>query len=182
MIDSLHKLVPGIESEIDRHYYDCFGEDGDEVSESQGVVVYIVRGERVGEYLHSAYGQQVEVPVDVGEVRLSKVDIFGVPWTSKFGYPPLNFSGSGQSSGNEFHCLNPSAAEKGYVRITSVDAGNIYGRTQKGKELKFRLGACSRLESSEQLPKIGQRLYWSGVPERESVYNLYSGTCLNYLS
>ncbi len=44
MIDSLRKLVPSVQAEIDRHYYYCFGDGKVEVRQTGGVVVYVVRG------------------------------------------------------------------------------------------------------------------------------------------
>lgn len=56
MIQQLKALIPGIEREIDRQYYYCYGEGAVQIEETGGVLVYIVRGERFGAYLNSAYG------------------------------------------------------------------------------------------------------------------------------
>lgn len=82
--------------------------------ESNGAsIVYIVRGERFAEYIHSAYGRTVKVSERTDDVRLSKVDPYGVSWVNKYGYP--------KSDGHyDFTCLNPSAAFKGYGKIEKI--------------------------------------------------------------
>lgn len=59
MIEVLKKLIPTTEAEIDRHYYNCYGDGAVEVEQTGSVLVYIVRGERVNEYIHQAYGDDV---------------------------------------------------------------------------------------------------------------------------
>ena len=62
MIKKLKDLVPTTEKEIDRHYYYCYGEGSVQVEKTGDVVVYIIKGERFGDYLHNAYGKSVAVP------------------------------------------------------------------------------------------------------------------------
>ena len=59
MIEVLKKLIPTTEAEIDRHYYNCYGDGAVEVEQTGSVLVYIIRGERVNEYIHQAYGDDV---------------------------------------------------------------------------------------------------------------------------
>ena len=44
MIATLKGFIPTVQSEIDRHYYYCYGEGSVEVEQTGSVVVYIVRG------------------------------------------------------------------------------------------------------------------------------------------
>ena len=49
-------------------------------------------------------------------------------------------------------------------------------RTSSG-QARFNLGACTRLESTSELPTIGQTLGYTAVGSSAQGYNLYSGTC-----
>lgn len=152
MIGKLKKLVPTTENEIDRHYYYCYGEGSVQPTQTGGVVVYIVKGERFGEYIHSAYGKTVKIPaLRGGDVHLRRVDVFGNPWTDKFGYPLVNTSLDGRldvTFGSDFHCLNPSASHKGYGSISKIDAGSIYVNGHDGSQAKLNIGSCSRIEAT----------------------------------
>ena len=179
MIDALKELVPTTESEIDRHYYYCYGEGAVQVEKTGGVIVYIVKGERFGHYLHSAYGKSVKVPAVHGDVHFRKVDVFGAPWTNKYGYPfvDTDLRGKELSFGKGFGCLNPSAAKKGYGTISAIEAGAIHVSNHDGRKYKFNIGACSRIESTSEVPKVGQNFYWTGVPSGADGYNLYKASC-----
>lgn len=179
MIEDLKALVPSVEEEIDRHYYYCYGE-GVDVEKTGSVLVYVVKGERVGEYLHSAYGDSVKVPALRGDVHFERVDIFGAPWTNKFGYPFVDAALAGESLEfqGDFNCLSPSRSEKGYGVIKGVQSREIDVENSDGRSLKFKLGSCSRLESSSELPQVGQNFYWSAVPSSAGGYNLYTGSCV----
>lgn len=65
MIATLKGFIPSVQAEIDRHYYYCYGEGAVEVTQTGSVVVYIVRGERFGDYLRDQYGQGIN-PGNVG--------------------------------------------------------------------------------------------------------------------
>lgn len=179
MIDSLRKLVPSVQNEIDRHYYYCFGDGKVEVQNNGGVVVYIVRGEAFGNYLRNLYGRNVVVPAVNGNVLLNGVDIFGSDWAGTFGYP----FGSGAFEGNEslslagsFNCLNPGSLVAGSGSIVDIGANWIDADIGDEGVRRFTLGSCSRLESTRRLPVKGQKFFWSGVPG-SSGYNLYAGSC-----
>ena len=175
MIKRLKELVPTTEKEIDRHYYYCYGEGSVQVEKTGGVIVYIIKGERFGNYLHNAYGKSVKVPSLRGDVHFQKVDVFGAPWTNKYGYP-LVTSGGGNFK-DDFSCLNPSAAHKGYGTVGKVEAHSIYVNSHDGKHVKLNIGSCSRIESTTALPKVGQSIYYSGVPSSAGGYNLYAASC-----
>lgn len=140
--------------------------------------MYIIKGDNFGPYLQNAYGKSVKVPALRGDIHFEKVDIFGAPWTNKFGYPLVDTSFEGKDfSFGDFHCLNPSLVEKGYGTIDSVEKGTIYATSHSGKKQKFHVGACSRIESTYDLPKAGQNFYWRGVPETDGCFKLYSASC-----
>ena len=166
MLVSLRNFIPTVESEIDRHYYYCFGDGKVQVQTSGGVVIYIVRGEAFGNYLRNLYGQSVSIPQVNGDVLLNRVDIFGNNWVGAFGYPFQSsaLGGNDFSIGGSFGCLNANSVVTGSGTITSVGSDYIDCNTGSGEKLRFGLGACSRLESTRQLPSVGQKFYWSGVP------------------
>lgn len=178
MVANLKNLVPTVESEIDRHYYYCYGEGKVQVQQTGGVVVYIVRGEAFGNYLRNLYGRSMTVPAVTGDVLLNRVDIFGQSWVGAFGYP-FTTAAFGDANGSDlalngsFGCLNPSSVVSGSGTITAIGSNwidaNVGGQTQR-----FGLGSCSRLESTTKLPSVGQKFFWSGVPGG-SMTNLYTG-------
>lgn len=88
MIETLKRLVPTTQKEIDRHYYYCFGDGQIEIEQTGSVIVYIVKGEQVNNYLHKKYGQ--DTPKHKGDLRLRHLSIFDGPWVNKFGYPHVN--------------------------------------------------------------------------------------------
>ena len=178
MIDALKELVPTTENEIDRHYYYCYGEGAVQVEKTGGVVVYIVKGERFGQYIHSAYGKSVKVPAVHGDVVFRKVDPFAAPWINKYGYPVVDteLSGNDLNFGKGFSCLNPSAARKGYGTISAIESSHIYVSSHDGRKIKFKIGACSRIECTNEVPKVGQNFYYTGVPSGADGYNLYAAS------
>lgn len=72
--------------------------------------------------------------------------------------------------------MNPSASESGYGTIAEVTSHEIYVNAHNGHKYKFNVGACSRLEGTEPLPKIGQAFFYTGVPHGDDSYDLYKGT------
>lgn len=151
MIETLKRFIPSVQSEIDRHYYYCYGQGAVQVEQTGSVVVYIVKGERFGDYLRAQYGAGTVTPSlrQLGTVELRRVDIFSPVWGARYGYPfpSSSLGGSGTSISGSFSCLNPSAAQKGYGKIYEV--GSDYIGVQSGSDkYKFSLGACSRVEST----------------------------------
>ena len=171
MIGKLTELVPTTENEIDRHYYYCYGDGAVKAEKTGATIVYIVKGERFGDYIHSAYGKTVKVASRKGDVRLHKVNAYGAEWGNYYGYP--------KSEGHHnFSCLNPSLAYKGYGKVDKVEKSTIYVNAHDGRRVKLNVGACSRIESAHDLPKSGQDIYFSGVPSGADGYNLYAASCV----
>ena len=179
MIEVLKELVPTTEAEIDRHYYYCYGEGSVQVEKTGGVVVYIIKGERFGDYIHNAYGKSVKVPAVRGDVHFRRVDVFGNAYTAKYGhpYPHQEYSGSDLSIKDSFGCLAPSQCKKGYGTISAIEAEYIYATSNDGRKQKFKVAACSRIESTTEVPKVGQKFYWSAVHSGADGYNLYTASC-----
>ena len=179
MIEVLKELVPTTEAEIDRHYYYCYGEGSVQVEKTGGVVVYIIKGERFGDYIHNAYGKSVKVPAVRGDVHFRRVDVFGNAYTAKYGhpYPHQEYSGSDLSIKDSFGCLAPSQCKKGYGTISAIEAEYIYATSNDGRKQKFKVAACSRIESTTEVPKVGQKFYWSAVHSGADGYDLYTASC-----
>jgi len=180
MINSLRKMLPAVQSEIDRHYYYCFGNGKVQVQQTGSVVVYVVRGDAFANYLRALYGSNVVLPAVNGDVLFNRVDIFGTTWVGAFGYPfgQSALGGNDLSLGGSFNCLNPNALVTGSGTITAIGADWVECGDGNGGRRRLSLGSCSRLESTHSLPAIGQKFYWSGVPAG-SGFNLYAGTCLD---
>ena len=177
MIATLERMIPSVQSEIDRHYYYCYG-DGVQTEQTQSVVVYIVQGERFGDYLHSQYGTNVRVNLR-GNVRLNRVNILGKTWVEKHGYPFSDSSLGGDSFdiAGSFNCLTPSRSVKGAGQIYDIGADYIGVQMQDGTKARFGLGSCSRIESTSELPTIGQNIAYVAVPSAADGYNLYQASC-----
>lgn len=129
MISTLKRVIPSVQSEIDRHYYYCYGE-GVKESEAQGVVVFIVQGERFQDYLQSNYGSDIvrlgpnNLQTSEREIRFRTVDIFSRSWSSNFGYPFSQTSLGGDSNkfdiAGSFNCLAPSKANHSAGKIKGI--------------------------------------------------------------
>lgn len=128
MIDNLKRIIPNIESEVDRHYYFCFGNGKVQVDNSGGVIVYIVRGDAFGNYLRNLYGRNIVLPAINGDVLFNRVDIFGTPWVSAFGYPfgEASLGGSDLVLAGSFGCASSATTVvRGVSTITSIGANWI---------------------------------------------------------
>lgn len=179
MVDNLKKLIPTVESEVDRHYYYCFGNGKVEVKVTGGVTVYVVRGDAFGNYLRNLYGRNVVLPAVNGDVLLNRIDIFGQAWAGAFGYPfgQASLGGGDLAIGGSFGCGSPTSVVSGFGTIAAVGANYIEALNAQGARQRFNLGSCSRLESAAgNLPAVGQKFYWSGVPASQG-FNLYAGSC-----
>ena len=127
MINSLSGLIDGVQREIDRQYYYCYGDGAVQTEQTGSVVVYIVRGESFGNYLLTVYGQSVKVPAVRGTYNLYRIDIFSPVWTSKFGasFSGSSMGGSSLSLGGDFSCTNNAGAQTGSGRISNISGNRI---------------------------------------------------------
>lgn len=111
---------------------------------------------------------------------LNRVNIFDQKWSGAFGYPfnESAFGTSDLSMGGSFGCMNPNSLVQGSGTITAIGANYIETLDSNQQKQRFRLGSCSRLESTRSVPAVGQNFYYSGVPDG-SGFNLYTGSCFD---
>jgi len=130
--------------------------------------------------LRNQYGAGTVTPSlrQLGSIELRRVDIFGPVCTAQFGFPFTGGSldGNGLSLSGSFNCLNPNSVTNGYGTISGISADRITVSTGQGSA-SLRLGSCSRIESTSQLPTIGQTIAFKAVGSLAQGYNLYSATC-----
>ena len=129
--------------------------------------------------MRNLYGKNIVLPGVSGDVLLNRVDIFGDTWIGAFGYPfqTSAFGSSDLSINGSFGCLNPNAVVTGSGTITAIGADYIECDDGNGGRQRFSLGSCSRLESTRKIPAVGQKFYWSGVPQGNNLNQLYTGSC-----
>lgn len=141
----------------------------------------MISGDKFGDYLRNLYGTSVRVPSIRSDVTLNRVDIFGQEWTGKYGYPFVDsaFENSDFAFSGSFNCLNPGSLVTGLATISNIAGNYIEAKDERGGNLRFNLGSCSRLESTRKVPEVGHKFYWSGVPGGSGgqAFNLYGGSC-----
>lgn len=140
--------------------------------------MYIVSGDKFGDYLRNLYGNSVQVSSIRSDVIFNRVDIFGQEWQSNYGYPFVDsaFGNNDFTFAGSFNCLNPGSVVTGSGVISNIGPNFIEAKDERGGNIRFNLGSCSRLESTHKVPKIGNKFYWSGVAGGQG-YNLYGGSC-----
>ena len=180
IVDKLGKSYPTIQAGIDREYYYCYGPGKVQVETTGSTVVYIVNGDAFGQYIDNAYGQVTSPGLRTstsGSVRLQSVDPFSPIWTSKFGVSSSSGKGSvGGSGRGNFSCLSGSAAN-GRGVITSLTNEGIQISDANGKPVSLNIGACTRVESTTSLPRVGQNVAWRGTASTSGGFDLFSVTC-----
>ena len=175
MIDKLKRLIPTTEKEIDRHYYFCYGEGNVQIEQTGSVVVYIVKGERVPDYLNSRYGINVVRRNPGGDLRLNRVNIFDSQWTGKYGYPAVVNNRGNDSFSGSFSCFGGNSVT-GHAVISNIGADYIEAKDDQGRNQRYHLGTCSRLEAAGS-PKLGQDFYYEAVSAADG-FNLIAGSCI----
>lgn len=150
------------------------------IEQTGSVVVYVVKGARINSYLQNQYGSDVPVQNGNADIHLKAISIFDAQWTSKFGYPFVNTSLQGKdlSISGSFSCASSQSAERGYGVISNIGSDFIEVKDKKGSNRRLALGACSRLESSQGVPQIGQGFYYQAAAAGANTFNLHAGTCL----
>ena len=61
--------------------------------------------------------------------------------------------------------------------VERIDSNMMVVNDNGGHKVHLNLGACSRIESTEQIPKAGQAIAFKAVPSSAGGYNLLSATC-----
>ena len=117
----------------------------------------------------------------VSYVSLKTVSILDKKWSESFGsvFTTAQLAKTSDFSfADDFNCLNPSKLEKGTGTITKITK-NIITVTLQNKTKEFlKLGTCSRIESTTELPAIGQSIYWMGN-KNSSIFEVYRASCVN---
>lgn len=186
IIDNLNKILPTIQTQIDREYYYCYGAGKVEEVKAGNQTVFVVKGEAWTQYVQNAYGQSVGPvsPIATGNIRLNPdvtlnvVNPFSRTWTAKFGYPFAAGAGAAGSLDADFSCLGAAgAATSGMGVISGILNDGFTVSDASGRSTKLKVGSCSRIESTSELPKVGQQMAWRGAPSAVGGYNLYTGLC-----
>lgn len=129
--------------------------------------------------MKSLYGGSIKIPGINGDVAFNRIDVFSPEWAGKYGYPMSKaaFNNEDFSFAGSFACNNPNLLSTGFGTISNIGSDFIEALDEKGSSRRMVLGSCSRLESTQQLPKIGQRIYWQGAVGSRGI-NLYSASCM----
>ena len=182
MVETLTRILPTVQMEIDRQYYFCYGDGAVSTTTAGGVLVYVVRGESFATYLQNAYGQSVTVVpggVRAADYMFYPSSIFSKVWTDAFGYPFVlsDFNSSDNSFVNDFNCLNPSQLQSNQGTVTGISSRSMTVRDASGNTQNLNLGACTRIESATRVPQVGQNVAFKGVPSSAGGYNVYAVSC-----
>lgn len=135
IVSNLNKVLPSINSDINREYYYCYGAGKVETINTGNTVVYVVRGDAFGQYISNLYGVNMTNQFGSNDsLRLNVVDPFSPIWTSKFGLSYSNGQG-GQGSSSEFSCLGDSSGSvsTGQGRISSIQGNQVVVSGQDGR-------------------------------------------------
>lgn len=128
MISNLKDILPSVTAAVDKHYYTCFGAGSSiKITKNGDSTVYVINGNRVGDYLKSLYGGTVKIPGINGDIAFTRVDIFSPQWAGKYGYPMSKaaFNNEDFSFAGSFGCNNPNMLSTGYGTISSIGADFI---------------------------------------------------------
>lgn len=86
-------------------------------------------------------------------------------WQSAYGQPYdiISFANTKDFSfQSDFTCLNPANLQSGFGVITNITSKSITIDNQQGASNVLNLATCSRMETTQFLPSIGQKIYWRG--------------------
>ena len=168
MVAKLQRMIPSVQNEIDRQYYYCYGDGSVEVSQTGSVTVFIIRGESFNEYINNAYGESVSsTNFRRSDLNFQIVDVYSSQWSGLYG----NFHPS------EFSCIAQQSEESGQGQIVRIYKDSISVRSRNGQTETLQVGACSRIESTSDLPRRGQNIIWKGFPSAAGGYNISQATC-----
>ena len=114
----------------------------------------------------------------LGTLELRRVDIFSEVWSARYGYPfpGASLGGNGLDISGSFSCVDQGETVKGRGSIYAIGAGYIEVDSGHGRS-RLNLGSCSRIESTSELPVIGQQIAYTAVASHADGYNLHQATC-----
>lgn len=109
MIKTLGNSIPRFFEQNNEIYYNCFGDGSVETVKSGSVVVYIINGARLPQYLSEAYNFNGASSINTN-LRLSLSDPFGSLWKDAYGTTFLEsqLQETSAFAVGDFTCLNPS--------------------------------------------------------------------------
>lgn len=149
MIKTLRDLIPTVQKSIDSHYYNCYGAGSNiKVDTTGNVIVYLISGDRFGDYIRNLYGQNIKFANTPSEISLNKINIFSPDWSEAYGYPFSDnaFGSQDFSFSGSFSCVNNvNSVNRGWGVIKNIGSNFIEAEDQKGNNQRFNIGSCSRL-------------------------------------
>lgn len=155
-----------------------------EVNRDQGVVIYYIGSKSFSEYIKESYKVNDSASI-IGKSLSSKVgltpsSILSKSWSAAYGNP-YDVSAISQSTDfsfqEDFNCLAPSSLQTGNGIIQKIESKRIIVDVN-GTSVSLNLSACSRIESTANLPGVGQKIIWRGNPASSSSYNVYRASCI----
>lgn len=176
-INTLRNSIPAIEREVNRQYFNCYGDGAVTVENTGSTVVYVVRGESFPALLKNTYGIEEEHH-EKGGLRGEKVedkhfycvDIFSPPYVKEVGYPfpeeqkKPYVEKKVTKFENDFNCLDTTGAS-GRGVILSV-SGNRYEvqsfANNKATKQFIEVGACTVIMSTVKVPQKGLQIAYNG--------------------
>lgn len=182
MIKTLGNSLPKFFQQNNDIYFNCFGNGSVEAVKTGSTVVYIIRGARMFNYLNQIYnykGKGLAIS-DSTNLRFSTVDTLGSIWANAYGAPfsDTQLSETSLYASGDFNCFSPSQVQPGYGIIQSIKGNAITIKDSQGKQVVLKIGACSRIEDTEAIPKPGKQIVFKGIfNEKGSEVNIYAATC-----
>ena len=178
-IAKLKNALPGIEQEINRQYFYCYGDGAVTVEETGSTVVYIVKGENFPGLLSKTYGldfSDVHGHGDKGlrkgehkDYRLTCVDIFSPPYVEEIGYPfpeekkKPYVEEKVTKFDNDFNCLDTNGSSgRGVILSCDGNKYEIQGFANNGGKHYIEVGACTIIMSTVKVPQVGMQIAYTG--------------------
>lgn len=174
--------MPNITKQVDDVNYKCNQLKPVEPVVQNNTTIYVVQPTAYTSYIQSCYQIRPDTTnIKSGnKINITPVGILDSLWLNSFGnpYQPTSYAQAKEFTFKEdFNCLVPSGLESGSGVIKSVNKKFIE-IDNGGRVQKLNLGACSRLESTNSLPKVGQKIYFRGQKLDRTEFNLYKGSCV----
>ena len=182
MIEALRRNLPNIQEKMNKLYFECYDATDVEDQLSHGILVYLFNTRNFEKYIKKVYGLSVSTSSITATLTFNLISIFSQEWEANYGsaYTDSELAKAQHFSiGSDFNCLNPSTLVNGKGKIVSIDKNLLTVEREDKTEITLKLGACTSLESTEKLPKLGQHVYWKGNKSELNFYEAYSASCFN---